>query len=110
MLVCSMEEKFLDFVGVLAHDDRVVKVLCSELCVETNLFCTTECHRKFVNIFIDKRFKWHLRFVNRSLKSQRSRHSGAARKMRKLGQRRRCGVENGAAKASVADHAYPAQV
>lgn len=82
--VQEMEKLFLDNIGAVAHLPNVCQILCTTLTASTDLFCTFDCHTKFVKMFALKRIKWHIRFINRTLKLHRSRHSAADRKMRKV--------------------------
>lgn len=82
--VQEMETIFLDTVGSVAQCDNVKTVLYNALERHTTVFCSPNCQDHFRKMYVAKRFKWHLRFINRTLKLQRSRHSAAARKMRKL--------------------------
>lgn len=84
ILVQRMEELFSEYIGSTSHVSTVCKVLSAVLTLETEIFCCSDCQARFVKLFCLKRLKWHLRFTNRSLKAQRSKHSTAARKMRKM--------------------------
>lgn len=86
--VQNMETVFLDMIGAVSHLPDACRVLCGSLRLPSNIFCCTACHERFTRQYVLMRMKWHLRFVNRSLKLQKTRHSAAARKGRKLAQSR----------------------
>ncbi|XP_064482740.1 uncharacterized protein LOC135395484 [Ornithodoros turicata] len=82
--VQAMETVFLDTIGSVCHLPNVCRSLCGVLRLSTDIFCSAACHDRFAKQYVHMRLKWHLRFVNRSLKLHKSRHSAAARKGKKL--------------------------
>ncbi|KAM7281500.1 uncharacterized protein ISCGN_005954, partial [Ixodes scapularis] len=82
--VQQLEARFLKKIDSLIHLGDVCQTISKTITSETAVFCSKECHERFVNMFANIRLGWYLKFRNQSFHEQKSKHSVGAKKMRKL--------------------------
>ncbi|XP_042149667.1 uncharacterized protein LOC121837877 [Ixodes scapularis] len=82
--VQQLEARFLKKIDSLIHLGEVCQTISKTITSETAVFCSKECHERFVNMFANTRLGWYLKFRNQSFHEQKSKHSVGAKKMRKL--------------------------
>uniref|UniRef100_A0A6B0V4B5 Putative transposase n=1 Tax=Ixodes ricinus TaxID=34613 RepID=A0A6B0V4B5_IXORI len=64
----QLELHFLSVIERVSHLRNVCGVLYAKLVdVGSFMFCTKECHTKFLKMFCRVRLCWHIRFINRNL-------------------------------------------
>ncbi|KAG0416139.1 hypothetical protein HPB47_006686 [Ixodes persulcatus] len=80
-----LEQTFLQKINEHIHLPKVAERMVHSLVPHSEeQFCTKECAKQFLNLYVHLRLRWHIRLLNRELLTERALETPAQRKRKKL--------------------------